>query len=122
MLVIAAGLLVESLWNLSNPNPGFRSENIVTARITPNQSFCAEAGRCQTFYTTCVDACARLPGVNDVAAVNGLPLSGTWDTIPSDVEGRASCRRSARADADGASQSRRTICALWEFRCCKAAR
>jgi len=86
VLVIAAGLLVKSLWKLSNTNPGFRQEYILTARITPNQSFCAVAGRCQAFYSDLLDRVRALPGVKDVAAVNGLPLSNIWETIPSDVE------------------------------------
>jgi putative ABC transport system permease protein len=88
VLVIAAGLLVKSLWNLSNANPGFRAEKILTARVTPNQSFCAEAGRCQMFYRDLVERVRAVPGVSDVATVNGLPLTGAWDTIPSDIEAR----------------------------------
>jgi len=86
VLVIAAGLLVKSLWKLSSANPGFRQEYILTARTTPNQSFCAVAGRCQAFYGDLLNRVRALPGVKDAAAVNGLPLSGTWETIPSDVE------------------------------------
>jgi putative ABC transport system permease protein len=88
VLVIAAGLLVKSLWNLSNANPGFRSEKILTARVTPNQSFCAEAGRCRTFYRDLTERVRSLPGVSDVATVNALPLTGGWETVPSDIEAR----------------------------------
>jgi putative ABC transport system permease protein len=89
VLVVAAGLLVKSLWNLSNSNPGFRSEHIVTARLTPNQSFCKEPGRCQAFYNELLARVRALPGVKDAAAVNGLPLGGSYATIPSDLEGYA---------------------------------
>jgi putative ABC transport system permease protein len=89
VLVIAAGLLVKSLWNLSNANPGFRPEYILTARVTPNQSFCQAEGRCQAFYSGLLERVRSLPGVKDAAAVNGLPLSGAWETIPSDVSGYA---------------------------------
>jgi predicted permease len=87
VLVIAAALLVKSLWNLSNANPGFRAEYILTARITPNQSFCAEVGRCQTFYNDLLTRVRALPEVKDAAAVNGLPLGGSFETVPADVEG-----------------------------------
>jgi predicted permease len=89
VLVIAAGLLVKTLWNLSNANPGFRADYIVTARVTPNQSFCNEVGRCQTFYNDLLSRVRALPEVRDVAAVNGLPLGGSFETIPADVEGYA---------------------------------
>src|SRR5271165_3974065 len=45
LLVIAAGLMIRSFWALSHVNPGFRPEHILTARITPNESFCSDATR-----------------------------------------------------------------------------
>jgi putative ABC transport system permease protein len=88
ILVIAAGLLVKSLWKLSSANPGFRSDQVLTARVTPNESFCAAAGRCQAFYDELLERVRALPGARDAAAVNALPLSGAWESIASDVEGR----------------------------------
>src|SRR5262249_19871881 len=49
LLVTAAGLLIRSFWALSHVNPGFRSEHILTARISPNQTFCNDSGRCLAF-------------------------------------------------------------------------
>jgi predicted permease len=89
VLVIGAGLLVKSLWNLSNINPGFRPEYILTARVTPDQDFCEAQGqgRCQAFYNELLERVRALPQVKDAAAVNGLPLSGDWEAIPADVQG-----------------------------------
>jgi putative ABC transport system permease protein len=89
VLVVSAALLVKSLWRLSNTSPGFRSEYILTARITPNESFCEVPGRCQAFYNDLLSRVRALPGVKGAAAVNGLPLGGDWETIPSDVEAYA---------------------------------
>jgi putative ABC transport system permease protein len=86
ILVIAAGLLVKSLWILSGTSPGFRSERVVTARITPNESFCEVSGRCLAFYNELLDRTRAIPGVRGVAAVNGLPLGGGAEIIPSEVE------------------------------------
>ena len=76
MLVIAAGLLIRSFWALSHVDPGFRAEHIVTARITPNQSFCSEVQRCLTFYRDVLQQLHSAPGVSDAAVVNTLPLGG----------------------------------------------
>ncbi|MGA7855944.1 MAG: ABC transporter permease, partial [Candidatus Acidiferrales bacterium] len=86
ILVVAAGLLVKSLWILSGTSPGFKSERVVTARITPNESFCEVPGRCLAFYNELLDRTRALPGVQDVAAVNGLPLGGGAEIFPGAVE------------------------------------
>jgi len=86
VLVIGAGLLVKSLWNLSNLNPGFQKDLLLTARITPNESFCEVPGRCQAFYEELLGRVSALPGVKGVAAVNGLPVGGGAEVVPSVVE------------------------------------
>ena len=87
MLVIAAGLLIRSFWALSHVDPGFRSDRIVTARITPNQTFCAEVEHCVTFYRDVVDHVRSSPGVNAAALVNTLPLGGRVSKRSLDIEG-----------------------------------
>ncbi|HEX8881177.1 MAG TPA: ABC transporter permease [Candidatus Acidoferrum sp.] len=76
LLVIAAGLLIRSFWALSHVNPGFRSEHVLTARITPDQSFCDDPGRCLAFYRTLLEEVRTSPGVDAVALENTLPLGG----------------------------------------------
>jgi predicted permease len=76
LLVVAAGLLIRSFWALSHVNPGFQSERVVTARITPNQSFCNDPGRCLAFYRVLLDKLQHSPGVKSAALVNDLPLEG----------------------------------------------
>jgi predicted permease len=76
LLVIAAGLMIRSFWALSHLNPGFRPEHILTARITPNESFCSDATRCVAFYRSLHDQVQSYPGVSGAAFVNSLPLGG----------------------------------------------
>jgi predicted permease len=76
LLVIAAGLMMRSFWALSHVNPGFRSEHILTARITPNESFCGDATRCLAFYRNVLDQVRSFQGVRSAALVNTLPLGG----------------------------------------------
>ncbi len=86
VLVTGAGLTVKSLWELSHVNPGFRSESIVTARITPNEAFCAVFARCQSFYNELLERTRALPGVEDAAVVNVLPLSGRINAFSAALE------------------------------------
>jgi predicted permease len=86
VLVIGAGLLVKSLWELAHVDPGFRTESILTARITPNDTFCADFARSQTFYNELLERTRALPGVKEVAVVNVLPLSGRINAFSADLE------------------------------------
>jgi len=76
LLVIAAGLLLRSFWALSHVNPGFRAQQVVTARITPNESLCNHAARCLDFYRDVLEQLRNSPGVTSAALVNTLPLGG----------------------------------------------
>jgi putative ABC transport system permease protein len=76
MLVLSAGLLIRSFWAISHTNPGFKPEHLLTARITPNESFCEDAARCLTFYRNVVDQAQGSPGFAGAALVNTLPLGG----------------------------------------------
>jgi len=87
LLVSAAGLLIRSLWTLSHMNPGFGPAEVVTARVTPNESFCSDRGRCDQFYRNLVEEVRKIPGVNDAAVVNTLPLGGRVNKRSGEVEG-----------------------------------
>lgn len=86
VLVIGAGLLVKSLWQLIRVNPGFQSESIITARITPNRSFCTGAERCRNFYNELSNRVLTVPGVKDAALTNVLPLDGRISAFAADLE------------------------------------
>lgn len=86
VLVIAAGLTVKSLWQLLHVDPGFRAESIVTARISPSESFCIDFARCTSFYNTLLDRLKGLPGVSNTALVNVLPLNGREADVPIKAE------------------------------------
>ena len=87
MLVIAAGLLIRSFHALSQVNTGFRPEHLLTARLTPDQSFCSDPQRCITFYRNLVEHVRSSAGIKGAALVNTLPLSGRVAKRSFDLEG-----------------------------------
>lgn len=87
VLVVGAGLLVKSLWELAHVNPGFQTESIITARVTPNEKYCAEFARCQNFYNELIAQVRTLPGVKDAAVANMLPLDLINRAFAADMEG-----------------------------------
>ena len=86
VLVIGAGLMIKSLWKLSRVNPGFSPGSIVTARITPNESFCKSIARCENFYEELIARVRALPGTKNAALVNALPLNGRFSAYAADAE------------------------------------
>ena len=90
LLVISAGLLIRSFWALSHVNPGFRPEQVVTARVTPNESFCSDAARCLGFYRSVLEQVRNSPGVTAASLVNTLPLGGRVSKRSLEIEGLAS--------------------------------
>jgi predicted permease len=86
LLVSSAGLLIRSLWALSHVNPGFRSDNVLTARITPNETFCADQGRCFSFYRDLLREVRTLPGINEASLINTIPLGNRLQKRSADVE------------------------------------
>lgn len=86
VLVVGAGLLMKSLYDLSTVNPGFNSQRILTIKISPNESFCAQREACIAFYNRLLEQVRGARGVIDAALVNTVPLNGELPAIPVDVE------------------------------------
>ncbi len=86
VLVVGAGLLMKSLYDLTAANPGFHPERVLTIKISPNESFCAQRESCIAFYSRLVSQARGLGGVVDAALANTVPLDGQLPAIPADVE------------------------------------
>jgi len=87
VLAVSAGLLVKSLWALAQVNPGFTPQQILTVRVSPNQSFCREHARRIAWYDALLQHTQSISGVSAVSATNALPLSGEVPAIPVELEG-----------------------------------
>ena len=87
LLVIAAGLMIRSFWALSHVNPGFAPAHLLTARLTPNPSFCDDAPRCLAFYRSLLDQLQSTPGIRGAAIINTLPLDGRIAKRSVELEG-----------------------------------
>ena len=87
VLTVCAGLLIKSLWRLSQANPGFEAEHILTLAVSPNQSLCQKRAACIALFDELLRRAEQIPSVHDAAAANTLPLAANIPTIPVDVEG-----------------------------------
>jgi putative ABC transport system permease protein len=87
VLVVSAGLLLKSLYAMSRVNPGFDPERVLTVRLSPNQSSCAQPASCIALYDRLLGEARGISGVSDVAVANTIPLDGQIPSLPFDVEG-----------------------------------
>jgi putative ABC transport system permease protein len=76
VLLTGAALLVQSFVRLSNINPGFRADGLLTARVVVPATRYDTPQRSAGFYTDVVARIAALPGVQSAAAISFLPLGG----------------------------------------------
>jgi predicted permease len=75
VLTVSAGLLIRSLWKLVQVNPGFQPEHVLTLRVSPDQSLCGQRSACIALYNELLRRAREIPGVEDAAAANTVPLS-----------------------------------------------
>jgi predicted permease len=75
LVVTSAQLLVRSFAELRSLDPGFRTERLLTARITPPAATYGDPPRADVLMASLTTRLASLPGIEDVGVVNSLPLA-----------------------------------------------
>jgi putative ABC transport system permease protein len=76
VLLIGAGLMVKSFWRLTNVNPGFQADNLLTMSISLPTSKYQKRAQVVEFYKQLPERLEAIAGVSAVSAVNALPISG----------------------------------------------
>ena len=76
VLVIGAGLMAKSFWNLSRVDPGLEVSQTVAMRLNPPWQRYSDAQRISDFYNRVVESVEALPGVARAGAIHNLPLKG----------------------------------------------
>jgi putative ABC transport system permease protein len=83
VLLTGAGLLIKSFVRLSQVDPGFRAENVLTVSMTRTKPGDA------AFYSGVLERVDALPGITAAGVVNILPLSGRQWGQNITIEGRS---------------------------------
>ena len=86
VLVIGAGLLIETLIHLRAMDPGFRPGGILTADI--NVAFPKYHGRNQRFYSDVLARVRSIPGVKAAGLTSDLPYTSRGNTMSIKIEGQ----------------------------------
>ncbi|MDR3749855.1 MAG: ABC transporter permease [Terracidiphilus sp.] len=86
VVITAAGVMLRSLHRLSTTDPGFRSAQTITAQVSLDRKACAQKGPCAAFFQTLLDRAQALPGIESVAVVDRLPMTGDDNSFVFDAE------------------------------------
>lgn len=74
ILVVCSGLVVKSFLQLQKVDPGFRTDHLLTLKISPLATK-YDASLRAAFYQRAIDDLKTIPGVEEVGAVSYLPLT-----------------------------------------------
>jgi putative ABC transport system permease protein len=88
ILLVGSGLMLRSFRHLLDVDPGFRSDSVLTFRLSlPGTSY-ADRDDMASFYHRFIDRLEAIPGVQVAGAGSALPLSGMTGMDPLVVEGQ----------------------------------
>ena len=89
-LLVGAGLMIRSLGRLTEVDPGFQPERILTLRLSPlpQEQFWRDPFSFANHYERILEAVGSRPEVEDCAVVSTLPFTGTNSSAPIYPEGR----------------------------------
>ena len=80
VLLIGAGLMIKSFYRLLQVDPGYRTENVLTFRLSLPSARYAEDHQVLGFYRRLQEKIAALPDVRAAGAVSHLPLGGAYSS------------------------------------------
>jgi len=88
VLLIGAGLMIRSFWNLQHVDPGFDTSNALTMSVVLNQIRYPEPHQQLAFLERAMEQIRAVPGVVSVGATTKIPLAGGGSTQPFSIDGR----------------------------------
>ena len=89
VLLIGAGLMVRTLWELRNVEPGFDSANVLALDVVvPADRFSSPSGEV-SFFQEVLQRVRALPGIDSAGVIDSLPLGSDGGSHqPFSIEGR----------------------------------
>ncbi len=99
VLLVGAGLLIQSFTNVMRVNPGFDPHNLLSISVSLNPKTNQDSAKRLAHLRELLDAFRSIPGVESAAVVNHVPLTGEADIHEVHAVGRAA---SSATEAEGA--------------------
>ncbi|HSS17850.1 MAG TPA: FtsX-like permease family protein [Candidatus Dormibacteraeota bacterium] len=87
ILLIGAGLLINSFLHLRNLDPGFRTDHLLTMKVDLSELKYPDGERRSVFFDEVLRSVRALPRVQSVAVAGNLPFTYNGDSMGIAVEG-----------------------------------
>jgi putative ABC transport system permease protein len=87
VLLIGAGLLINSFFHLRNLEPGFRADHLLTMKVDLSEVKYPNRDRRAAFFDEVIRRVRALPGLRSAAVAGNLPLTYNGDSMNISVEG-----------------------------------
>jgi putative ABC transport system permease protein len=88
VLLVGAGLLIQSFVRLLAENTGFNPKNVLTMQVWLPESRYQTGQQVRAFFQQSLERVNAVPGIESAGAINFLPLSGWRDYTDIAIEGR----------------------------------
>ncbi|MDQ3420629.1 MAG: ABC transporter permease, partial [Acidobacteriota bacterium] len=74
LMLVGAGLLIQTFMKLRAVDPGFNAENVLTARMSLQGARYGTSENINRFYSLGLDRIRQIPGIDSAAVVNAIPM------------------------------------------------
>jgi putative ABC transport system permease protein len=88
VLLVGAGLMIKSFWQLQKVDPGFNPDNALTVQVSLPKTKYPEESQQVAFFQQLIERVATLPGVQSAGAGHVVPLSGNDFVMAFEIDGR----------------------------------
>jgi len=88
VLLIGAGLMIQSLRRIQNTDPGFSPENLLVFNVSLPRNTYEEPHKVIQFYQDFVARARQIPGVAAVGASQSVPFTGSNSNTSVSIEGK----------------------------------
>ncbi|HKQ91190.1 MAG TPA: ABC transporter permease [Blastocatellia bacterium] len=88
VLLVGAGLLIRSFWRLQQVDPGFKTDNVLTLRLSLPRSRYTDGAQAASFFDRLQERLAALPGVVSVSSTTDIMLQRLATSSSFTIENR----------------------------------
>lgn len=88
LLLIGAGLMIQSFLHVLNVNPGYDAQHVLSMRLTVTGAQYPKGPDVTAFYKQLQDRISTIPGVQSSAVINQLPSGAEKAEASFEIEGR----------------------------------